>query len=75
MIPNLKTQAIGREAQGKIKPASILTEIAVLTKLLTEKDRDSVEELYENRSSIDFIDSYIDRNRRSAIYNNRFFYY
>ncbi|MDP6595346.1 MAG: hypothetical protein QGI86_05550 [Candidatus Poribacteria bacterium] len=48
-FPVLKTQVIGREAQGKIKPASILTEISVLTKLLTEKDRNDEEGLHENR--------------------------
>ena len=49
-FPVLKTQAIVREAQGQIKLASILTEIAVLTKLLTEKDRNDVEKLHEKPS-------------------------
>ena len=49
-FPVLKTQAIVREAQGQIKLASILTEIAALTKLLTEKDRNDVEKLHEKPS-------------------------
>ena len=51
-FPVLKTQAIVREAQGQIKLASILTEIAILTKLLTEKDRNDVEKLHEKPSSM-----------------------
>ena len=47
LLPPLQTHAISRKIQGKIILASILTGIAILTKLLEAQDRKDAEELHK----------------------------
>ena len=54
-LPPLQAHAISRKTQGKIILASILTGIAILTKLLEEKDRKNVEELRRKLGTPDHV--------------------
>ena len=54
-LPPLQAHAISRKTQGKIILTSILTGIAILTKLLEVKDRKNVEELRRKLGTPDHV--------------------
>ena len=55
LLPPLQTHAVSRKTQGKIILASILTGIAILTKLLEEQDRKDVEKLHKKLGTPDHV--------------------
>ena len=75
LLPPLQTHAISRKTQGKIILASILTGIAILTKLLEEQDRKDAEELHKQLGKPDRVIEFhhgFDKIRIECWKNRRF---